>query len=291
MASSSSSGSGLPRTSDYWYGLARVTRQASRHPEVFKGYLAHHCKDVSDIPLGHTVYCLPCWPEDVGWRPIIVVISIREVECARFGWIHPECIEPIKPNPRPDRVSVEHLNFRSKREPTISFRNGKEPGIKIADSPGTMHDGDLVLDCRWRMGFPNASFKCTGHCLRWCQSVILSDKEPEDAGICFATILRFAEEVKVKGGGQCIARVCCERGTHRSVAAGNLLSMLFDVVVDFKSAAEERSWRCCRERAIDNFDSLCEAMRALPKIPKAVSRPLADILGLPESMDHRARVR
>ena len=287
MASSSSSAGGQAKTSNYWYGLARVTRQASKHPEVFEGYLAHHCKDVSDVPLGHIVYCLPCLPEDVGWRPIIVTIFILEVECARFGWIHPECIEPIGPNQRPGRVSIEHTNYRSRREPSISFLNGDAPGIKIADSPGTMHHGDLVLDCRWKMRFPNASYKCTGHCLGWCKSVILSDKKPEDAGICFATILRFADEVRLKGGG----RVCCERGTHRSVAAGNLLMMLFNVVVDFHNASEERSERCCRERAIDNFDRLGDAMRDLPKIPKAVSRPLADILRLPESGDYRARVR
>ena len=112
---------------------------------------------------------------------------------------------------------------------------------------------------------------------------MLSDQEPEEAGICFAAIMRFAEEVKVHGGG----RVCCERGTHRSVAAANLLSMLFNVVVDWSNASRERCHRCCRERVIDNLDSLFETMRALPKIPKAASRPLADVLRLPESMDHR----
>ena len=55
-------------------GLALVKRQASSFPEKFKDFRAHHCAKVTDIPVGHMVFCLPIIATDVNWRAVIRLV-------------------------------------------------------------------------------------------------------------------------------------------------------------------------------------------------------------------------
>ena len=269
---------------DYNCGLARVTRQASEYPDAFKGYSPHHCKDVNDVPKGQVVFCLPFVPEDIGWRAIIVIIlfdnqaSRSSYEAARLTWIHPECLEFLDPDLEPGIACVDHVGCRGRFMPSIHIWNDDTPGVKEIIAPDAMYHNELLLDARWVEHFPKESHECSGHCFCWCRSVLQNP-------ICTAQIMRFAQALRDRQWG----RVCCDRGKHRSVSSANILMLLFNVKVEFKNAVRDHSDRCCGCRAVGNAEGLFTALRGLPKISGHVSRPLAEILRLPESGDVRRR--
>ena len=245
-------------------GLALVKRQASSYPEAFQGYRAHHCAGVTDVPEGQIVFCLPFIASDVDWRAVILSICIGEVEYARLTWIHPECLEPLGPDRRREAISVDLTEGRGSVRPSIQIDDDSRTGVKEVGK-------DLVLDARWPMRFSRRSYECTGHCFSMCRSVLT---EPS----CFASILRFASSLRIR----CKGRVCCHHGKHRSVAAANILMLLFEVDADFSFAAKDRTGDCCDHRARDDISGMLNALRELPEISGDVSRPLASILGLPE---------
>ena len=261
-------------------GLAKVTRQASAYPSAFCGYYAHNCSGVSDVPKGQIIFCLPYVPEDVGWRAVIVTILVGKTEHARLGWIHPECLEPFGLGLEPGTVCVDLTESRGRRRASILIEDDQCPGIREINAPGPPDDGDLVLDARWNMHFHKQTNDCSGHCFSMCKSMLL---EP----ICFAAILRFAAAIKPRGFG----RVCCHHGKHRSVAVANILLMLFEVNIDFENAARDRTRECCDHRAADDVVGMLTVLRGLPRISGEISRPLAAILGLPDSGDLRSRMR
>jgi len=191
-------------------------------------------------------------------------MCIDEVEHARLTWVHPGCLEPLGPlGRRREAITVDMTVGRGNRVPTIHIEDNMT-GIKDVGN-------SFVLDARWNMRFDKRTYECTGHCFCWCHSVMT---EPS----CFASILRFAASLRVRGTG----RVCCEHAKHRSVAAANILKLLFEVNVDYSHAARDRTRFCCGERAADNVARMLHALRELPRISGNASRPLATILGLPE---------
>lgn len=245
-------------------GLALVKRQASSFPKAFHGFQAHHCARVTDVPVGQIVFCLPFIASDVDWRAVILSIIIGDIEYARLTWIHPECLEPLGPKKRHDAICVDLTVGRGNGGPSIQIDEDSRTGVKEVE-------GDLVLDARWPMRFGRVSRDCTGHCFAMCRSVLT---EPS----CFASILRFAAALRVRTKG----RVCCHHGKHRSVAAANILMLLFEVDADFSLASKDRTRHCCDHRAGDDIIGMLSALRELPEISGDVSRPLAFILGLPE---------
>ena len=201
---------------------------------------------------------------DVDWRAVILSICVGEIEYARLAWIHPQCLEPFGPERRCEAISVDLTEGRGRQKPFIQLDDDFRTGVKEVGK-------DLVLDARWPMHFDRWSNDCTGHCFSMCRSVLT---EPS----CFASIMRFASALRLRGFG----RVCCHHGKHRSVAAANLLMLLFGVNVDFSLAARDRTRDCCDHRAGDDIIGMLNALRQLPEISGDVSRPLASILGLPE---------
>ena len=244
-------------------GLARVTRQASAYPEKFKNFRACHCAKVTDVPVGHVVFCLPIIPTDTNWRAVILIMIYNDVEEARLTWIHPDCLQPLSRTSRRESVRVDLTVGRGNHRPSIQI-DDREPGVKYVKN-------ELVLDARWTLRFARTTDDCTGHCLCICCSVL---REPT----CFASVLRFAQALKIEGAG----RVVCEHAKHRSVAAANILRFLFSVDIDFHLAAGDRTNSCCNERAADNVACLLVALRMLPEISGSACRPLSQILGLPE---------
>jgi len=245
------------------FGLARVKRQASAFPEKFKDFRVHQCAKVTDIPVGHVVFCLPIIATDVNWRAVILTMMYNGVEQARLTWVHPECLQPLGRTGKRESVRVD----------LTAGRGGVKPSIQISDTESGMKDvgSELVLDARWSLRFARTTHECTGHCFCICNSVLT---EPT----CFASVLRFAEALKVRSTG----RVCCEHAKHRSVAAANILKFLFEVDVDFSLASRDRTSTCCDERAADNVVCMLVALRKLPEISGSACRPLSQILGLPE---------
>ena len=223
----------------------------------------HHCAKVTDIPVGHVVFCLPVITTDMNWRAVILTMTINGVEHARLIWVHPGCLQPLGPENRRGAIRVD----------LTEGRGSLGPSIQIGDTETGMRDvgNDLVLDARWSMRFARTTRECTGHCFCMCYSVLT---EPT----CFASILRFAAALRARSTG----RVCCEHAKHRSVAVANILKLLFEVDVDYSLATRDRTPACCGERAADNVTGMLRALRKLPEISGSASRPLATILGLPE---------
>jgi len=244
-------------------GLALVTRQASSYPELFEEFRARNCAKVTDIPAGQIVFCLPFINSDVNWRAVILTMCIDEVEHARLTWVHPDCLQPLGPARSREAISVDLTVGRGDRGPSIHIEDNMT-GVKDVGN-------DLVLDARWPMRFHKKTHDCTGHCFCMCYSVLT---EPT----CFASVLRFAAALRVRSTG----RVCCEHAKHRSVAAANILKLLFGINVDYSLASRDRTLSCCGKRAADNVISMLHALRELPEISGSASRPLAIILGLPE---------
>jgi hypothetical protein len=244
-------------------GLARVTRQASAYPEKFKDFRARHCAKVTDVPVGHIVFCLPIIPTDMNWRAVILIMIYNEVEEARLTWIHPECLQPLSQASRRESVRVDLTVGRGAQGPSIEI-DDLAPGMKYVKN-------ELILDARWTLRFAQTTDRCTGHCLCICCSLL---REPT----CVASVLRFAQALKIENKG----RVACEHAKHRSVAAANILRFLFSVDIDFHLAARDRTASCCNERAADNVACLLVTLRMLPEISGSACRPLSQILGLPE---------
>ena len=249
-------------------GLALVERQASSYPDAFKGFRAHHCERVTDVPAGQIVFCLPLISSDKDWRAVILNLCVRtregeENEYAVLTWVHPECLLPLGPDRGREAISVDLTDGRGHVKPSIHI-DDERAGVKDVGN-------DLVLDARWSMSFRRSTHECTGHCFSMCRSVLT---EPS----CFASILRFAASLRVRSTG----RVCCHHAKHRSVAAANILRLLFDINVDYSLAARDRTRDCCGSRAADNVIGMLQALRELPEISGSVSRPLAITLGLPE---------
>ena len=85
-------------------------------------------------------------------------------------------------------------------------------------SPGMRrYNNDLILDARWRGR--QGSGSCKGYC---CDVVLEMMRDPER----MADILDFAC-ARERGV------VACARGTHRSVAAGQVLELFFHRLVDY----------------------------------------------------------
>ena len=224
----------------------------------------HHCVRVTDIPVGQIVFCLPLISSDVNWRAVILTICIGEVEHARLTWVHPDCLQPLGPERRREAISVDLTEGRGGLGPSIHIDDDSRTGVKEVGK-------DLVLDARWPMRFTRKTHDCSGHCFSMCHSVLT---EPS----CFASILRFAATLRIR----CTGRVCCHHGKHRSVAAANILKLLFEINVDYSLAARDRTRNCCKDRAADDVIGMLRALRELPDISGDVSRPLASILRLPE---------
>ena len=245
------------------YGLAKVERQASSFPSCFINYRAHHCAQVTDIPAGQIVFCLPFIDSDVDWRAVILNIVLDETEYARLTWVHPGCLRPLGSRNMQPNIKVELTEGRGSTRQSIDI---------VPVSTGVRDvDDELVLDARWGFPLPRSTRECTGHCFGLCHSVI---QEPE----CFAAILRFAAALQ----GRRMGHVCCAHAKHRSVAAANILRLCFGVSVDFQLATCDRSDRCCRERAAVHVPDLLWALRSLPVLSANASRSLAHALRLPE---------
>jgi hypothetical protein len=240
-----------------------VERQAGSFPSHFTDYKVHHCAQMTDIPVGQIVFCLPFINSDADWRAVILNIVVEEIEYARLAWVHPGCLRPLGSGNMPTSVTVELTEGRGSTEQSIDI-GPAVTGVRDVND-------DLVLDARWKAPFPRSTRECTGHCFSLCHSVI---QEPE----CFAAILRFAAALQ----GRRTGRVCCAHAKHRSVAAANILRLCFGVNVDFSLATKDRSANCCRKRAADNVTHLLRALRFLPELSDDASRSLAHILGLPE---------
>ena len=244
------------------YGLAVVERRASSFPSCFAGYKAYQCAQVTDIPVGQIVFCLPFIDSDVHWRAVILNVDVGGTEYARLAWVHPDCLRPLRSESVQSIVKVGLTDGRGRTGPSIDLG-------RVA--VGVRHVNDeLVLDARWSVPLFRSTNECTGHCLSLCHSVV---QTPE----CFAAILRFSSAVR----GRRLAHVCCAHAKHRSVAAANLLWLCFGVSVDFGLAARDRSDGCCRERAADHVPRLLRGLRSLPVFPVTASSSLAHILRLP----------
>jgi hypothetical protein len=244
-------------------GLAIVERQASSFPEQFIDYQIHHCAQVTDIPVGQIVFCLPLISSDVNWRAVVLNMWIEGVEHARLTWVHPGCLKPLGLINMQGTITVDLTEGRGNTGPSIDI-GAAETGVRDVGD-------DLILDARWTTPFPRSTRDCTGHCFCLCHSMMTEPK-------CFAAILRFAAALQ----GRKTGRVCCAHAKHRSVAAANILRLCFGVDVNFSLATKDRTETCCRKRAADNVTSMLRALRCLPEISGNASRPLAHILELPE---------
>ena len=246
----------------HYFGLAQVYRQASEYPEQFEGFRAHQLRQVTDLPVGLTVYCLPMRDSDMGWRAVIFNIKRETQLRSRLTWVHPQCLRVLpRVGPKP-QVEVHHTDKRSKHKATIDI-GPEQIGVR------NMHDM-LILDARWEYGYGRANLECSGHCYALCESLASND-------ITFAFVLEFAESMRQFKDG----RICCHRGKHRSVSAANVLAICFGMTIDMSHAAQERCHRCCNTRVIDNVWNLFSALRRLPELAFISARSLPHILGLP----------
>jgi hypothetical protein len=245
------------------YGLARVERQASSFPSKFKGYRASHCADVTDVPVGHIVFCLPLVEGDVNWRAVVLNVVIGNHECARLAWMHPACLRPLQPIDIQPSARVDLTEGRGSRLPSIDI-GPTAVGVRQVR-------GALVLDARWDFPLGRTTHECTGHCYCLCHSVITNER-------CFADILRFAAVLQNARMGH----VCCAHAKHRSVAAANVLRLCFGIPVDLEQASGDRCGRCCQKRAADHVPQLLRALRTVPALEVTADKSLAPILQLPE---------
>ena len=249
-----------------FYGLAMVYREASAFPEIFRreGYIADHIRMVADVPVGNLVFCLPITPVDVGWRPVIIEARYSDHKGqdirARFAWVHPHCVAPLSGSWSRFMIKVHHTHKRGRKDPTTDI-GPVQTGSRVFDSR-------LVFDARWRAEETYRNLQCTGHCLGVCLG-ILTDVQ-------FAQIIEFARMLTRHKAGD----VCCYRGKHRSVAAANILFLLFRVSVDMTYAAAERCRECCGRKVKDNIHVLLNRLRAFPKLVLTGRMRLADALRL-----------
>ena len=245
-----------------YVGLATVYRQASQYPEVFKGLRVHHLEQVTNMPVGTTVLCLPMIAADCGWRAVITNVIYENRRHARFAWMHPQCLRAMPTLGAKPRIEVHHTGVRGRREASIDI-GPKQIGVRPLN-------GRLVLDARWEWSIGRDDHDCTGHCFALCESLAIQDQ-------AFAIVLQFAERMREHHVGL----ICCQRGKHRSVAAANLLERCFGLSVNMDYAAREKCYRCCNRRMIDNMPGIFQALRRLPMLADVDCRLLSDVLRLP----------
>ena len=191
-------------------GLAEVYRQASRYPDVFIGFEARHVKDVSDLPVGLTVYCLPMLESDAGWRAVVFNVSQgpESEPKAKLAWVHPQCLRVLPIPSRQPQIELHRTSIRGKKGPTID--------VGPIQKGNRLWRGMLLLDARWDYALRRVHHECSGHCFELCNTLV-SDES------AFGYVLDFA--IRVNDYTQ--ARICCERGKHRSVSVANVLQLCF----------------------------------------------------------------
>ena len=217
-------------------GLANVYRRASHYPEVFHGWVDENVIHVSDLAIGTYVLVLPRRPEDLGWAPVVVNECTGVRKCARFTWLHPQCLEYLTS----DNNAILTIGHTDGRGGSQGSHNIGTP------SPGTRrYNNDLVLDARWR------GRQGSGSCKGYCYNVVVEMmRDPER----MADILDFASE-------QERGLIACAHGTHRSVAAVQILQHFFHRHVNYRLASRDNCR--CGAPAWSSIDELSNAARQL----------------------------
>jgi hypothetical protein len=246
-----------------YVGLAKVFRRASQYPASFAGFRTHHVHQVTDIPVGLTVFCLPMLETDCGWKAVIITVEQEARMRSRLTWVHPQCLRALPQLGTRPQVGVQHTEKRGRREPSIDI-GPRQVGVRALN-------GELVLDARWDFTQGREDSECTGHCYALCKSLVTHD-------IAFAIVMQFAENIR----SHKVGHVCCHRGKHRSVAAANVLDICFSLAVNMDNAATERCHQCCKCRVMDHASALMRALRELPVLAYAPDRSLARALKLSE---------
>jgi hypothetical protein len=251
----------------YYYGLARVDRMASSYPSRFKGFSKSDCAQVTDVPVGQIVFCLPRVDSDVNWQAVVLNIVIDNSDRARLTWMHPSCLQPLRPQGIPPQARIEMTEGRGSQGPSINIGPISVGARQVGES--------FVLDARWSLPFMRSTKECSGHCYCLCHSVITNDR-------CFADILRFAAILQSARFDELITgHVCCHHAKHRSVAAGNILQHCFGLPIGFEHASRERCGTCCKVRAADHVPQLLRALRHLPTLEFNPEMSLAHVMHLP----------
>ena len=254
-------------------GLAEVFRQASSYPHHFDGLTAESLNRVTDLPVGHIVFCLPMIPNvDEEWRAIVMYFMKKDGPqkgklVARFGWVHPDCLRLWAPPRSHLKVQIHRTKERGSRMPTINIGE-VDPGVRVVND--VRYGRRVLLDARWKHKCYMFTKDCTGKCEAFCKATARNDE-------IFAWILQFAQTAVARDLSGWIA---CERAVHRSLAAATILDICFQFRVDYYHASHRRSETCCQRCIHENSNSLFHELRSLPKLYNERVTPLAKALGL-----------
>ena len=180
---------------------------------------------------------LPRRPEDLGWAPAVVNEYTGFRKFARFTWLHPECLEYLICDNN-IVVTIRHTDGRGVRPQGSQDIGITAPGMR-------RYNNNLVLAARWKGR--QGSGPCKGYC---CDVVLEMMRDPQR----MADILDFASEQEA-------GVVACARGTHRSVAAGQILQLFFHRHVDYRLAS--RNTCTCGKPAASSMAELSGAARQL----------------------------
>ena len=203
---------------------------------------------VVELPIGSLCFVMPSVSEDAGWTAIL----FYDNGVAVMGWIHPEVWTPFLQEDLPV-VTVHHILERGSKEPSLYFDAGlgpRDPGFyeRAGKYPGQI---DYVMNCIWRgSGRYGSTRDCSGHCV--------------------SVVTGFARD-RVRMGGVLLfaitphtSIVYCRHAKHRSVAVGNILSIIAARRIEWKYACRVWCHFCCGEHIMDHPDRLYAALRELP---------------------------
>ena len=217
-------------------GLAQVIRRISDVPQIFDGIDVARLDFIEDLPIGQTVLVLPEIPDDVGWTAVLTIVDSQDwLPFVHQTWVHPQCVKSVEGNLISKcPLTVGHCQNRNEKKashPELLLRN------KHARAGPWLYEQKLYLDCRWKdkRSGDYSDVKHSGHCLAVCLSVAAERQRVAD-------ILQFAHLLVDAPGN---AAVVCSHGKHRSVAAANILKLLFRFPVDFQEVwSLEKAAKC-----------------------------------------------
>ena len=192
-------------------------------------------------------------PNDIRWVPVVV----NDGGWACFTHIHPECLQYL-PSGADRVIMIGHHEERGHDPPTHDLGAlGQEPVRYLETPSGNL----LVPDARWD------GEHGVGNCKGYCYAVVAAMVRNRER---MADILDFASH---RASGV----VACNRATHRSVAAGKILELLFNRNVNYRYASRDNCR--CNQPARHNLNGLYTGLRSLSQ--PYYFPPLAQQLHLP----------
>ena len=202
---------------------------------------------VVELPRTTIVLALPSEEGDAGCIPIIY----SSAGVAHFAWTYPSTLIDIASTEQ-TLIRIGHTKYRGSKPPSVDFGR-KSPGVRY--SP----DGRLILDARWH-GRDEADESCSGSCPSIVEGMAANPKRMND-------MFEFAS--KQQSGD-----VACNRATHRAVAAGEILRLVFGRTVDFSEASHGDAHRCHGCGLKPSIHGIITAFR---RLPRARSSDLLDV--------------